>query len=735
VNARVVVSVVEPSRLAPPRVRAFQAGVPIDRDRAVIEIDGTFGVVDLRSGSLLEMTDLARPAMGPCELLPMLDDVLAICGGKDDAWIIAGLRRLRPSVERHFDHASTFYAGEPGTLMKDGPCDRPAGPRERPSVCLREPSGKWKTVGPDPGAADGEKQGESADEEPAFDVIRWVPTRDADAVGIVLGERRGLYRARSGKLVEFTDRKSAMMWDYLKSHAGLLDDDFEVAPNGHLVGTPGLQVVDLAPDGKLRRIERTTLAAESRGRYAVARAAHGRAWQSTNHGFTWEPVNMPPGSSNLQVTSCSYAGCLVNGWYRIGYPVVPPKQWVPAVPPHSPVPAPQTQALLACQTEGKGRQRAVAFRKAGAEWPRGADALMGARAITVAPKKGQYDPVKRFDFTSPLHSAHPTVLAETLLDFPYDNPTDPMFRRAISQRRLLQFQVPFTDPKLAEASIVWGDVIAAFRRQVQLMGWTPENTPFEVGLHGIAPGIAVPVLSTNGKRSDGLLLLAPSDTPRFAVWVRANQPPKVFALSPHRTLAQPYSVVARPDGNLAAAGLVHGSSEVLLLSPEPSAVLSAPLPRDNRPPRPDVVAIREDGALGLVRIWSTGVPTRDDPALVFRVEGPPIVLAPWSTLTAGPCGDGPGYRAIVNVQDWVGLEIAGRRYTLDGDGLALVHWNQERVCVSAIEVPHAILNGEQGGAGTATAQARFDQRPSAVRYRFGMGEEYVEELRCRLVPE
>ncbi|MBN1610192.1 MAG: hypothetical protein JW940_26430 [Polyangiaceae bacterium] len=695
-----------------PRAKAFQAGVLTDADHAVIEVNGAFAVVDLRSGFLIEMTNPLRPAMGPCELLPMLDDVLAICHAEESSLIIAGLRRLQPSIEMRFDGRSTFYAGAPGTLMKDGPCNRPADLPDHLSVCLREPSGKWKTVGPRPRGveaadeivADGEKQGPTTTQEPALTVSRWIPTHNADAVGVVLGDRPGLFHARSGKFLQFTDKTDKSQWDRLKSAAALVHGDFEVARNGHLVGITAYGVVDVAPDGQVLRTQHMAIAGKS-GPYLLARDAHGQAWQSSDHGFTWELMSMPPGSSRLAVTSCSYAGCVVNGWYRIGYPSVVPKQWLAIEPPHSPLPTPQTAARLVCQTEGKVKH--------------------GTLAIRLGAEDGHEPNAERFSFTSPFSDDPPTLLADTLMDFPYDDPASPLFRRAVLRPRRLQFHVPFTRAKLDETGIVWGDVMTALLRRGS------DETPFDNGLDGFA----LPVLSSDGQRADGLLLLAPSDTPQFAIWVRTNRPPRVFALSQVRTLTNLYSVVARPDGRLAAAGLVDEQSEVFLLSPESSVLLGAPLPGNSRPPRPDVVAVKEDGSLGLLRIWSTGAPSHDDPALVLPAQGPPVVLAPWSSLVAGPCEDGPGYRAIVNVEDWVGLEVGRRSYTVVSDSLALVHWNPARVCMSAIEIPHAIPLNEEVGAVEILAQARFDKQPSAVRYGFGLGEEYVEELQCRLVSE
>lgn len=105
---------------------------------------------------------------------------------------------------------------------------------------------------------------------------------------------------------------------------------------------------------------------------------------------------------------------------------------------------------------------------------------------------------------------------------------------------------------------------------------------------------------------------------------------------------------------------------------------------------PDAVAVGPDGKLGIVRIASgSEPPTVDIPAWLLTADGPPVELAPWTSLelaSSPACANAEGYRALIQVAPpWI--EVEGAQLTKLAPGMsAIVRWSTERVCLEALEI-------------------------------------------------
>jgi len=65
--------------------------------------------------------------------------------------------------------------------------------------------------------------------------------------------------------------------------------------------------------------------------------------------------------------------------------------------------------------------------------------------------------------------------------------------------------------------------------------------------------------------------------------------------------------------------------------------------------------------------------------------------------------------------------------------LAMVNWNQQRVCLEAVEVPSETM-AFGDAALTTSIVVRLGANAFASRYAFDSGVEYTEPFECQFVP-
>jgi hypothetical protein len=158
---------------------------------------------------------------------------------------------------------------------------------------------------------------------------------------------------------------------------------------------------------------------------------------------------------------------------------------------------------------------------------------------------------------------------------------------------------------------------------------------------------------------------------------------------------------------------------------------------------PDALAVGPGGSLAVLATPSGAEPpTAGDPAILFPLpSGSPVILAPWSTLTAADdpacLADLAGYRAIVQTAGpWVRVRPSAPAHTpLIAAMTARVRWSASRVCLEAIEIPDGSRNVRAGEDLETVVVARFSgKQRAAARVGHVPGVEVWQPLSCALVP-
>jgi hypothetical protein len=145
---------------------------------------------------------------------------------------------------------------------------------------------------------------------------------------------------------------------------------------------------------------------------------------------------------------------------------------------------------------------------------------------------------------------------------------------------------------------------------------------------------------------------------------------------------------------------------------------------------PEAIAVGRQGQLAVLRLPSGSTPaTSDDPALLLAPGSEPIALAPWSTLelaSSPACSSSTeGSRALIQTPvSWLaGESLAGKAMT------AIVRWSTARVCLEAVEAPHASATTENW------LVARFvGKSPGASLITRKGDETYRQAVTCSVAP-
>lgn len=697
-----------------PRELVMQAGLLLSDTLALVEVDGAFAKVDLLTGAIVGLTPAVVAGARECVLVPSSGSILCVCKtGTNGSVVIAHAESEQPHIERSFVDVNKFYAGDSGTLLRAGGCDKAAA-EDRLAVCLRLPSGRWTELS----MSRESSTGDSASDETGPDignaqVQRWIPTSDGGVLGVLTGSVMGLVDLRKRVVVPISSESFKANVGQFAVHAPMVDSSFRVASNGTIEGYSSNGSVRLTSDGTVERSPHTFSKLFANGALAIATDGRNGLWQSVDYGQTWLNVAGPPGQNGpLQIRSCSRAGCDLTSWYRIGSPATPNDHGRPNHARRAKFalldPAPE----LKCTSQGQ-RTRRRSFPPKDRDGNDLGVAHFGARSV---PNFGGEAPTL-VSFSS--GSTDAALLRGNLVVDPRLLAEDPNAQlAAIVGSANLRYQEPFAVPKIRETSLAWQPIFSVVTRTLG-----PEAT---VDLSG--DGIAVPVLSRVAAKSDGVLLFK---APVY-LWLRANSPVQVGALPPELGSAGITSAAVDVDGKLLFVAADDQSR--LVKSDSTGAHTLAELPQVTiaGPPNPDVLALAVTGAPAIIRMWSQYPPTADNPALILA-SGEPKPLAPWATLTAGNCVAADGYRAIIVAgAGWLRLSLGGAVQPADSSFLAMVHWNQQRVCLEALEFPTAEVDLGDSTV-TSSMMVRFGNSGEAHRYAFAQGSELVEDYECQLV--
>jgi hypothetical protein len=667
------------------RADAFRNGVPLG-PRTVLAWDVDKVVkLDLYSGHILDASDSVLIGFSQqCELYPTSNDVLAFCTGSQ-VRVFAGLGALRPRIERVFPAGSRLYEGAEGALVKDGGCDDEA-KEGSIQVCVRDPSGAWHSV-----ELSSTFLGHSAR------VVGWIPRSKAGPLAVVDANPPGIYDTDTRHFMAFSAESA-------KELLGLLQwGKVSVLPNGNIAGYSEKGPWQCTPEGKLLRPAEALYGLKWQGANALAVNGTRSLVQSTDYGVTWQAVSPPRNlQGHVAPKSCGFAGCEVSDsnlvcdgtssdagcegstWYRIGYPTtkldLPNETINPTRAPAPVIP------LIECVTHGPSKQAS-------------------AVSMPAASSRIGYVDWSRTD----VEEGPAPVQAQAAVDISWDG------HRPLARQPLI-YRLFFDNPVAHRIDLDWNPLRRLMMKPEE---WDLSSV--------VSTGPALPVLSEQPEVTAGMFLATRRYSTVVGVHVKLNHAVSIRPVFPG-TLT---SVAENRAGQLLYLMKADNEFELYREGQKiPPAIHATPL--GFHAPHPEAVAFGPDGNPGVLRIWSLLPATENDPALVLMPGKPPVALAPWSTLQLGPCDGQPGYRSIVTLKGWLGLTINGVA-SVDTTITALAHWNENRVCVEAVEsltwLP-VVVND------TVRANLQFTATFGKVQRAYasnpGFGVQYVQPLSCKL---
>ena len=700
----------------------IQSGYLADGDVALAEFEGEFVKVDVRTEKILEHTAPVIDGSNRCQFVKVPNDLLAVCIRPFESTIVSGLARMQPRVERVFSREIAWlFVGNDGSMIKHGscdegdsnplgdsgvclrgdgsPCDDDSGkPPKEFRYCYRTTHGQWRDRRVST-AVLLEKVGKGA-----IRIVRWVPKKDGEAFAIVSGDISGVYDTSRDTFIPIRpDAETGV--DAFRSRGDLFNDDFIHSPDGSITGYTEKGPRHISPQGEVTNLAPEIRRVFSRGPRALGTDALGHFLQSTDYGVTWKRIVGPPGREPPGVRYCSQVGCQIGDWYRLGYPLgfgeLPRLTRIPRMK----TVATESPFRLVCDSMGNGSHGSLF---AGPSRPgSGNIERLGAKPARIEYLRSHpYGSIDRITWNGFSTSA------DAFLPFDYRDRNSKLVSTQ-DWHSTLRYRLPFDAPRLRDSPLDWEKVRTIAR-----------DSPGGILHYNLS---ALPVLSAASSGRTGLLLTDPSKTVAF--WAQPNGTLSMRPLA--RSENYLTSVAEGPDHHLYVLELAADTSELREMGAESPVRIRAARTRDSIPPHHDVVALGPKAELAILRMWSFAPPTADDPALLIAEGASLRWLAPWVTLRAGPCTDEPGYRAIIMMESGLEFSVNGPG-SQNGSFLALVNWNEHRVCLEAIEA-EVQFKAPFGHDDHAALVAKFGTKWESYVYSFGVGSEFVEPFVCRLV--
>lgn len=770
----------------PPLRRAIRLGARIADETAIVATDGDIVRVDLRTGAILGVVAGRLPPDLPCEAMRVEGDVLAVCARAGKPSIVVSQLEKEPRIERTFQTDGVFSASPDGALAFSGPCGAPKPSGFGQVACVRDTSGEWHEIRPEPPG--------QGDIDPSFPnptlpridpIVRWIPRADGTAASIGPGKRPSTIDVLTSR------RYSVHLPDLPKATADalqratrpvslgsidgghLIDRQWSLSERGGLRGWAdnGVSIEIMPDDGaaelgmeEVKPLEKSSKEAprpavslssftfekaSTAGSFGFGLTRDARVWQSTDSGASWAEVAAPPiakGSTRIDIRACSALGCDLGAWLRFGWeptPREPPAPPSPVEP--APLPARAPLPLITCTASGESRGTAVPRSDFSPD-----DLGLGAARIPVTQDDVavQRQVILR-GLTHPVHGASAdneaprAVLHAFALELNFDDvPSVHRIRvsgtkqTAQNHRREVAFLEPF-DPggTIRRSAIPLSAVLSAARAA---------TIPFsEVFGSGGPPEISelVPVASLDPAGTGDYVLTLPTDSAEILGIVRGGRAPKIKVAWAHQRRGVIISAAAAgPDEVVVLALGDSGEGRIFKIgATSVTDIFEVPAPptSSDYPANPDAVMIGPGGAVGILRTPSgASPPTARDPALLISMVGPPTPLAPWSTLTPAEdpaCrADTGGFRGIVQTMSpWVRTRVGGVSPDPVGAMFARVRWSKTRVCLEAIEVQSSPQVGLRDTV-ESWFIARFAGPPVAGLVGVALGAEIRQPLACTL---
>ncbi len=673
--------------------------------------------VDLATGKLVSAAVDWIPNGLSCQPIHAADAVLFACTGTHGGSVLRSVNGAPPELEKSFSDDGSFVADDDGALGFVGSCQvsersfEPGDPRREPAasltpvLCVRRGQGAWVERRVDVG--DGAT------------LAAWVPRLDGTAVALAvatdplppaLGTRRVVEQAGVRLVRVYPEIPGYVVRPVVRTDqdglTGHVDRRFQVRADGSVDGW--LQPADDSRDGDVMSV---TFGADgvpvahapapgavetvTGGSFAVAIGRDGTLAESTDHGRTWRSVGRspaPPGPA--RGLGCSALGCTLAPLVRVGWgddALTVSAGAGPLPPPDSAAPV-----RLACAPEGAPRP-----------------------IVAPAPPPGARRVLS-------------TGWGDTL-ELVHDGGTSP--REVTPGRAGGRPRAPVTPAVRRTQTLVVRAPFSPFAAPRRL-------DATDAGAERRDRGHVVPLLAPSGEvsllmtGSEGSELLVAGDT-------ITTLPAFEGRRYGGRGSGAGQGGLALPDGRALVVG------EVLrrfALQDHGRGPLRPPLylgPDDPSRHRPRALARRSDGALGVLVLDGGAAPTAGVAPLdrLSATLGPTERLAPWSTVLTGDdprCkSDDPGdWHAVLVVDSstWLLLDpTALPGVTLAHQGLLLVRWGRDRVCMdgldAAVTVQRRDVSSRSWNVVARWSGDRGRDRGAALR-----AIDLRQDLACRIVP-
>lgn len=718
-----------------PLQAALTSGVRLPDGSAFGVVRGAVTRVDLATGKVLTVATDWLPNGIDCQAMPMDGEVLFACSWEDyqsGGYVLRSDGTEPPRVERLFTDDGAFVTDDAGGFGYTGSCKA-----EQKYVDPERYSGRYGRYGRY--GYDGE-DGENLNVEPVFCVRRgpddwverrltldedtsllaWIPRKDGTAVALVRGTGRGealpdtarssqRETAQNGvRVVRVFREVDGWFWgaqqvrSYYSRGAGpqsLIDRRYRVLDDGTIVGwLASFEGSDsysysyqnagkwtggaLRPDGRTEVFElpATPLTMAVTGPWGLLTTREGELFETTDRGRSWRAAGTSPLVPGTMQGVCSSLGCAFSTGARIGW-------GTPSAQPHiqeekRPEPPKGKLFVPALVCEPQGMPRAEQSNVSPAAATLGAQAKIvlqtqfGATLELIRETPDAVSSASPYAYPYGRHGYSPPPPVATATPVATAAPsTRPGAKAAPVRTHTLVFRPPL-DPL---APIVRHDAtnaaVTAYRGRTQAITL-------------LGPGNDVSLLYFTDQnealvdRSD-IVTIPSFETRRYYYYDTTGVLPGVRTASNRALLFGDY----RRRGSFSSIE-EHGTA------PQKPPFYFA-LDRDANRRRAATMGRRDDGSLGILVLDGAAPETASLSAFdrLATVLGPMIKLAPWSSLVTADSpacsADKKGYRTLVPVDPSVYFTLDSVKLpgvTLGKQGLVLVRWSEERVCLEAVDL-------------------------------------------------
>lgn len=714
-----------------PLQAAMASGARLPDGSALGVVRGAVTRVDLATGRVLDIHTDWLPNGIDCQPLPMDGEILFACAWDDyqaGGYVLRSRGAEPPRVERLFTDDGAFVTDDAGGLGYTGSCKA-----EQRFVDPDRYYGRYGRYGYDEG-------NEKLDVDPVFCVRRgpddwverrlaldadtsllaWIPRKDGTAVALVRGSGRGeaLPDAARGSQRETEQNgvrvlrvfRQAEGWYWLPQQVrsyyrrgggsqSLLDHRYRVLDDGTVVGWLGsTESVDdsyrysrygsqsppryagaaLRPDG---RTEVFALPAEPQamaatGPWGVLTTREGALFETLDRGRTWRPAGSTPLLPGTMTGVCSALGCAFATGARVGWGEPPASPRIDAEPRAEPPAGKLFVPALACEPQGA---------------PRAEQSTLSPAAATLG---SQAKLVLQTQFGATLELIRETpdaVSSASAYAYPHHGYPPPAPAPAATASA-----APSARPAAKAAPV-----------RTHTLVFRPPLDPVAPIVRHNATNAAI---SGYRGRSQALTLLGPGADVSYMFFADQNEAlvdrNDIVTVPPFETRRYYYY-----NNQASSTGLRTANDRALLLGDyrsrsawssleEHGAAPQKPpfyfaYDRDANRRRVATMGRRDDGAVGVIVI-DGAAPDTAAVAEFDRVAstlGPLRRLAPWSSLLTADdpaCGaDRTAYRALVTIDPSVVFSLDPAKLPgveLAKQGLLLVRWGEERVCLEAVDL-------------------------------------------------